>query len=211
MYSYKKLLTSFVEIVTFLLAAFGGFLKHIAPPETTGSPYAVGLLSFLVLIALMIISAVARGTRGAKFRRNWIFAGTAAFLIAIPPSFFYPSALEQFTWSSPPNSPIRRIRGRDEDFTPAVKDFLKEHPDSSLQVLTRKFDPDETQMWSAESLREASTRLRVLYCWLVLSLATAVFCLLEANVAVAGKEATNAPASEKPVTQPGVPNATPFD
>jgi hypothetical protein len=192
MRDYKKLLTSFIEIVTFLLAAFGGFLKQIAPPEETGSTYAVGLLSFLVLITLMIISALARGTSGAKFRRNWILAGTVAFLVAIPPSFLYPSARAQYTWSYPPGSVVQRVRGADTGFTPEVKAFLKDHPDeSSPQELARKFDLDE--IWTTESLRQARTRLLALYAWLVLSLATAVFCLLEANVAVGAKEAMRAP------------------
>jgi len=203
MRDYKKLLTSFIEIVTFLLAAFGGFLKQIAPPEETGSTYAVGLLSFLVLIALMIISALARGTPGAKFRRNWILAGTAAFLVAIPPSFLYPSARQQYTWSYPPGSAVQRIRGGDADFTPEVKAFLRDHPEeSSPQKLARKFDLDE--IWSSESLRQARTRLLALYAWLVLSLATAVFCLLEANVVVGGSEATGATRTpERGATQPG--------
>jgi hypothetical protein len=208
MRDYKKLLTSFIEIVTFLLAAFGGFLKQIAPPEETGSTYAVGLLSFLVLIALLIISALARGTPGAKFRRNWILAGTAAFLVAIPPSFLYPSAREQYTWSYPPGSAVQRVQGGDVGFTPELKAFLKDHPheSSSPQELARKFDLDE--IWTAESLRQARTRLLALYAWLVLSLATAVFCLLEANVAVGGEEPTSAPpARETPVTQLGEASA----
>jgi hypothetical protein len=180
MRDYKGLLVSFVEVVAFLLASFGGFLKQIAPPDQTGASYAVGILSFLVLIALLIISALARSAPGEKFRRNWVVAGAMAFLIALPPSILYPRALAQYVWAYPPQKPVQRVRGLDADFTQQVKDFLKNNPDQKApEELARNFDVD--QIWTAESLRRASTRLLVLYALLVLSLATAVFCLLEAN------------------------------
>jgi hypothetical protein len=204
MRGYKALLTSFVEIVTFLLAAFGGFLKKIAPPEQTGSTYAVGLLSFFVLIALMIISALARSAPGEKFRRSWIIAGAVAFLLAIPPSFLYTSARATYTWWYPPDHPVERIRGADADLTPEVKAFLKDNPGlSSPEKLARKFDLSE--IWTPDSLHKASTRLLGFYAWLVLSLATAVFCLVEANATSGEKDPKSRPKQQRrAVDQPSL-------
>src|SRR5436305_2017068 len=95
---YKGLLVSFVEIIVFLFAAFGGFLKNIDPPEQNGAPYIVGILSFLALIALLIVSAVARSAPGHRYRRLWILTGSLAFAAALPASYLYPKALSQHTW-----------------------------------------------------------------------------------------------------------------
>src|ERR1022692_3986049 len=125
MHRYSALLASAVEVVVFLFASFGGFLKGIAPPQQTGAAYATGILSFLVLITLLIISSLSRTAPGAKFRRAWLIAGIAAFILALPPAFLYPSALDRYTWSYPPETPVLRIRGSDADFTKQVEAFVK--------------------------------------------------------------------------------------
>lgn len=177
---YKGLLVPFVEIIVFLFAAFGGFLKSIAPPEQSGAPYIVGILSFLTLIALLIVAGVARSVPGEQYRRAWIFAGVLAFVAALPASFLYPQALAQHTWWYPPDKPVQRLRGLDADFTQPVKDFLKSNPqERAPERLARNFELD--QIWTRESIDRAASQLKELYAWLVLSLATAVFCLLEAN------------------------------
>jgi hypothetical protein len=195
MHNYRALLTSFIQVVAFLFASFGGFLKVIAPPEQTGARYTVGILSFLTLLILLLLSALARTAPGGKYRRIWIIAGASAFVLAIAPSFLYPRAIELYTWAYPPEKPIQRIRGLDSDFTALVKTYLKENPGQSSdpQILARKFEISD--IWTAESLTNASSRLLVLYAWLVLSLATAVFCLLEANANAPGRRSAG---SSKP-------------
>ncbi len=194
MRDYKRLLTSLIQTVVLLLSAFGGFLKKIAPPEQTGAPYAVGIISFLVLIALLIVSALATSATGEKFRRAWLVAGVAGFILALPPSLIYHQSLETYTWSYPPESPVFRIRGLDTDFTREVKDFLHNHPEvKSPESLARNFDLEA--IWTPESLQHASMRLLLLYTWLVLALSTTIFCLLEA-IARPASSTPGKPASE---------------
>jgi hypothetical protein len=177
MRNYKALLASFIEIVTFLFASFGGFLGKIAPPQQTQAPYAVGMMSFLTLIILLIISAISRSVAIKKYRRNWIIAGTLAFLTALPPTFLYHEALVEHTWTLPGENSLR-VRG---DYTEGVKDFLRLHPEEGTpEKLIQDFDINE--IWTEDSLRHAESKLVRLYAWLVLSLSTAIFCLLEANV-----------------------------
>jgi len=180
---YKGLLVSFVEVVVFLLGAFGGFLADIAPPDETGVGFDIGVLSFFVLIALLITSGMARSVSGKQFRKLWLIAGCVAFLLALPPAFLYPRALNQFTWWDHSLQPaVHRLRGSDEDFKPPVKQFLKDHPDQRApEQITRDFDRLD-QIWTEESIARASTKLRILYIWLVLALCISIFCLLEANV-----------------------------
>lgn len=199
MRNYRALLTSFIQVVTFLFTCFSGFLRHIAPPDQTGAGYPIGILSFLALLVLLFVSALARGAPGSKYRRAWILAGACALVLAIPPAFLYPRAIEMYTWSYPPEKPVQRIRGLDSDFSPLVKTYLREHPGESSdpQNLARKVE-NLSDLWTPESLVNARTRLMVLYAWLVLSLAAAVFCLLEGNAIAPARRGAG---SGRPKTQ----------
>jgi hypothetical protein len=87
MKDYKKVLVSFIQVVLFLFLAFGGFLKKIAPPDETKTSYYVGILSFLVLITLLIVSAVARRAPGQKHRPARIKPRIVCFFFAITAAF----------------------------------------------------------------------------------------------------------------------------
>jgi hypothetical protein len=178
---YKRLLVSFIQVVLFLFVAFGGFLKRIAPPDETGSSYYVGILSFLVLIVLLIVSALARKTPGPKYRRAWTAAGIVSFILAVPSAFLYPRIMDSYTYHYPMEIPNRiYVKGQDSDLTDVAKAWIKENPlDSSPGVLARKFPAG--LVWKQESIEHAKTVLLAGYASLVLSLATALFCLIEAN------------------------------
>src|SRR6266851_1024902 len=98
----KKRLATFIQVVVFLFAAFGGFLKNIAPPAQTNPKFAVGLSSFLVLILLLIVSAVAAGSPEKKARKTWITVGGVLFLVAITAGILYPWTLDKLTYAYPP-------------------------------------------------------------------------------------------------------------
>jgi hypothetical protein len=179
MTDYRRLLTLVVQVVVFLFSSFGGFLERVAPPEQSGARYVVGILSFLTLLALLSISAIARVAPGAKYRKGWIIAGVTASALAIPAAVMYPMSVRTYTWAYPSDKPVQRIRGL--EYSDLVKAYLKDNPGQSSDPneLAGKFEVSD--LWTPDSISRASTRLLVLYGWLVLSLATAVFCLLEAN------------------------------
>jgi hypothetical protein len=181
MKDYKNLLASFAEVVVFLFASFGGFLTKIAPPDETNPSYYVGIVSFLVLIILLIVSAVSRRAPGARHRWAWLSAGVACFILAVPSAFFYPSMLHKYTYPFPFGKPTEtRVNGSESGLTEVAKEWIRENPRESIPaVLVRKFPPG--QVWTQESIEHARTILLVSYGSLVLSLATAIFCLVEAN------------------------------
>lgn len=178
---YKKNLVSFVQVVLFLFLAFGGFLKKIAPPDETNFSYHVGIVSFLVLITLLVVSAVARRKPGPKHRRAWMSVGIVFFALAVLSSFLYPGVLDKYTYPYPPEAPTEvRVKGLDNDLTEAAREWVKDHPlESRPGVLARKLPKDE--VWTRESVEHAKMVLLFSYASLVLSLATAIFCLIEAN------------------------------
>ena len=187
MKDYKNLIASFIEVVVFLFASFGGFLSKIAPPDETNPSYYVGIVSFLVLIVLLIVSAVSRRSPGVKHRRAWLTAGISCFIVAVPAAFLYPRMLHKYTYPFPPERPTEtRVNGSESGLTEIAKEWVRENPlESSPGVLARKFPPG--QVWTQESIEHARTILLVSYVSLVLSLATAIFCLVEANTNANGQ------------------------
>jgi hypothetical protein len=177
---YKKVLVSFVQVVLFLFLAFGGFLKKIAPPDETNPSYYVGILSFLVLIILLIVSAIARRAPGAKYRRAWMSVGILCFALAIPSALIYPRMIQKYTYRSPEKPTQLRVKGSKDGLQKAVKEWLQEQPvELDPSDLVRKFPAG--QVWTPESIEHARMILLVSYGSLVLSLASAIFCLIEAN------------------------------
>ncbi|HEY1984083.1 MAG TPA: hypothetical protein VGG85_01665 [Terracidiphilus sp.] len=177
----KSLLVWAAELVTFLLSAFGGFLTKIAPPDQTDASFPTGIVSFLLLITLLIISALGQQTDSKHKRTSWITAGAVCLAMAIPAAFLYSSALNRYTYWYPPEKPLtRHVQASDKDLTELARDYIRRNPtDASAAELERNLPSD--QIWSREAIAATNRYLLFTYLWLVLTLATAVFCLIEAK------------------------------
>jgi len=181
MNDYKRVAAWGIEIVTFLLAAFGGFLTRIAPPDQTRASYGVGILSFLVLIVLLIVSALARQAPSKTYRKHWIAGGVVCFLLALLGVLLYYEAWEQNTYAYPPEKPmVRHVRASDKDRTGIAQDWVLAHPNEASPADLEANLPYE-KIWNPEAIARANKRLLLTYGWVVLSLATTIFCLIEAN------------------------------
>jgi hypothetical protein len=192
---YQKHLATVLEVVVFLFAAFSGFLQKIAPPIQPDASYAVGVTSFFVLLVLLVISALARKKGKGRARKAWIRAGIIALVVAFPLGLAYPWLLSRLTYTYPPppeTAVSRRVNGW--ELTETAKAFINENPGNySPGQLELNLDYDD--IWTPSSVSKARTILLVSYTMLVLSLATAVFCLLEAN---ADRPQPAAPRKRKP-------------
>jgi hypothetical protein len=176
----KALLTSFVEVVTFLLTAFGGFLKKIAPPDQTGASYAVGAMSFLMLIVLMIASAVGRNKVEKRPSRGWVIAGVVLFFFALTAAFVYPYVLSRYTYPQFADPKTRRINASVEYLSPDARRYLSANPNATPEELDRNL-PDG-DIWTHAGIQRAELWLLAAYACLVLSISGAIFSLLEANL-----------------------------
>ena len=85
----KEIAGKGVEVATFLLAAFSGFLKTIAPPDETGTPFAVGVASFAVLIVFLFVSALAQGRLRRKGKKYWYLAAALLSIVFVILAFVY--------------------------------------------------------------------------------------------------------------------------
>ena len=178
---YRKLISAAIKITTFLFAAFGGFLTRIAPPDQTAASYPVGIVSFLALIALLVISAL-RGPVSTRLdRRRWTTAGIVCLAVALAAAFLYPAALSRFTYWYPPEKPlVRHVQASADDLTDLARDYIRRNPtDTEPGELERNLPSD--QIWTKTAIARANRILLITYTWLVLSLATSTFCLVEAN------------------------------
>jgi len=196
MKDYKSALASFIEIVTFLLAAFGGFLKQIAPPSQVGASFPVGIVSFLMLIILMLFSAVGRIAPSDKVRKRWIAVGMVFFLLALPASFIYPNALSKYTYPSDAKLEDRKICASDNYLTDDARAFKTAHPeDATAQGLERNLPKGD--VWTPQGITKAQQLLLAAYAILVLTISSAIFCLLEATLG------SKTPAAPGPPANPG--------
>lgn len=186
MNDYKKLLASFIEVITFLLAAFGGFLKKVAPPLQVGASYPVGILSFLLLITLLAISTFGRSRTSPNAKTGWAIAGIVLGVLALIAGFAYLHAIDEYTYPQHAELESRKICGSDAYLTPDAAHYKLPNPGATAEDLQQNL-PDN-DIWTREGIERAETALLVSYMVLVLSIASALFCLLEANMAAPGSE-----------------------
>ena len=185
MKGYKKLLTSFVEVVTFLFASFGGFLKKIAPPDHVGASLPVGITAFLMLIILLAISAIGGNAPAQAARKKWIIAGIIFFLLALPACFLYPYLLNHYTYPHQVELSKRQISASDDYLTADAQKYKAAYPEATAEDLSQNF-PDG-DVWTQKGIEQTELWLLVAYACLVLALSGAIFCLLEANVRTEGR------------------------
>jgi hypothetical protein len=200
MRDYKQLLATFIEVVTFLLAAFGGFLKNIAPPDQVGASFPVGILSFLTLIVLMIVSALGRQSSAQNAGRRWILAGAILFLIALPSAFVYRHMASNFTYPQTVDLAKRKISASDEFLTTDARQYKLANPNVTPEDLARNF-PDG-DIWTREGINHSESMLLLAYVGLVLSIAASIFCLLEGNMRANGNQTNMGRSTSNPGQEP---------
>ena len=166
-----------VGAVGFLLAAFSGFLKRIAPPEE--SAYSVGIASFLALCIVLLLST--RAKTGSKPARAKLWIGLSAMLsvIAAATAIVYWQYREKLTFQYPPESPeAEYVAGT--QYTPRAQAWAQSTGHNASQIVAEFGGlAQRNRVWSDDSVRRAKLILITTYVCCVLSLAGAVFSLVE--------------------------------
>jgi hypothetical protein len=200
MRDYRQLLATFIEVVTFLLAAFGGFLKNVAPPDQVGASFPVGMLSFLTLIVLMIISALGRQSSAKDTSRKWVLAGAILFALAVPSAFAYRHMVSNFTYPHQLDLAKRKISAPDAYLTADARQYKLTNPDTTPEELARNLP--EGDVWTVQAITKVGSQLLGAYACLVLSLSASIFCLLEANMRANGNGSKPRQSNPDPVQDP---------
>jgi hypothetical protein len=176
----KTLLAKAIAIVTFLFAAFSGFLTNVAPPEETGSSFAVGFSSFVALAVFLILSAASKNQNPTKHKAIWLTAAVAAFAVALVTAFVYKNNLDNLTFRFPPENESN-IYVRGTVLTPSADKYQSEHQGKTVADILGDYGgiPAKELVWTPESIRAAQLKLTINYVALVLSLAATIFSVTE--------------------------------
>jgi hypothetical protein len=176
----KDLLAKAIAVITFLFAAFSGFLTNVAPPEEAESSFAVGLSSFVALAVFLTLSAVSKNQQQKRHKGIWLAVAIASLVTALATAFLYRANLDELTFLFPPETQTTRyVQGA--VLTPAANQYRTENPQKTISEMVADYGgiPAKELVWTPESLRSAKLKLTINYVALVLSLAITVFSLTE--------------------------------
>jgi hypothetical protein len=176
----QDILSRSVQTVAFLFAAFSGFLKGIAPPEEREARFAVGTASLLSLCIFLLVSNWIRKRRSTLLeRRLWFALAGALTLSAAGTAFAYHYNTNRLTFGYPPDNPHGHYIAGTE-YLPAAAALAAQGQLSPPEVVA-KFGglPNTFLVWRPESIERAQLILISNYLLFVLSLAGAIFSLIE--------------------------------
>lgn len=167
-----------LEVIAALLAAFGGFLLNVAPPDDTGVKFIVGATSALMLLVFLFISAFTQGTASPANRKYWLIIAGVSTLLFVGCTFFYWQSFERLTFLYPPEDieQVRYVNGT--KLTEKAAEQVRANPTISRTELLDKFGEDQRHaVWT--DIENANRRLVISYVAMVLSLTLGLLCLTE--------------------------------
>jgi hypothetical protein len=184
-----------IKVVAFLMAAFGGFLTNIAPPEETGIKLVLGLASLACLIFFLFISAVAKDLG----KRWWLIIAAVTAVVFIVGAVAYQQEVNgyTFTWEA---TGVRYVDGGEHYTADAQTHAGNVGPQEFVQHYGGMAEGVDSRykVWTSDSIAHARLTLTLLYLLTVLSAAIAVFALTEGALPVQRKPAAaKAPAAKR--------------
>jgi hypothetical protein len=193
----RQILGKAAQVITYLFAMFGGFLKNVAPPQGEGK-FAVGLASALALLLLLLFTAFARG-RSSHRRRAWLAVAVVLALLALASGLFYRSRHDDLTFVYPPGGSERYIGGA--EMRPLARAYQQAHDTSASQTVEDSGGLENIdKVWARDAIERATTLLVSSYLVLVLTLAGSLFCLTE--MLLSGSGGGGKPPKRKPHRKP---------
>jgi hypothetical protein len=180
----NRILVKSIQGVMFIFAAFGGFLRDIAPPEEGGTRFAVGISSVLALCVLLYVSAISKKLHLKEFKTTWLIAAGAFMVVALIAALLYQSNFLKYTFHFPYDD-SEEIYFGGTAYTATATQYRQENPEKSIQQVLLDFGGLEARrkVWPERSIRAAMLRLTLSYIAFVLSIAAAIFSLTEGILA----------------------------
>lgn len=174
----KELLVKGIELITFLFAAFGQFLLKIAPPDSRPVSFAIGISSLLLLGILLLISSITKRRKTKNVKKVWILVSVLLLLTSAISGFAYKSKLDN-------NTLVFQSQSKEYIYVigNTLTDDARSYLDSvslSNKTLLEHFGIDRiNEVWTEKSIHEARFQLNTLYTLFVLSICSAIFCIIE--------------------------------
>jgi hypothetical protein len=182
----NNILKKGIQVVTFLFAAFNGFLLNIAPPEEVETRFAVGMGSLIALFSLLLISSIIKTRVIKSVKKLWIIISLCFFIIMVISVYYYKLNMVQLTFSYPPENPKTYYITGLEMTTEAKQYSEKFSPGKSVSELVADFEGPQfkERVWTKESIEKAKMRLTINYLIVILSTSIMIFSLTEGILTV---------------------------
>jgi hypothetical protein len=177
----REIVGKAVEVVTFVLAGFSGFLDKLAPPDETGASFSVGVASFTVLIVFLFVLALTQGKLRRAHRKYWYAAAASLSVVFLVAAFIYQDTRSKYTFLWPPNEDPKQLYVAGDSLTPLGQQAKSKDPSLTPAKLVSGFGgiDERESVWTADSIRRVGRKLSLQYVITVLSVAAAIFCLTE--------------------------------
>ena len=177
----KRIVGKAMEVVTFLLAGFSGFLTEIAPPEETGTRFAVGVASFTTVLVFLFVLTLAKGKLREAHKKYWYIAAAVLSICFAVSSFIYQETRNAYTFVWPPNSESKKLYVAGDRLTPQAQLAQNQNPSLTSTKLVAGFGgiDERASVWFEDSIRRVGRKLLIEYVLMVVSIAASIFCLTE--------------------------------
>jgi len=180
----QALLTSIIQLVAMLFAAFGAFLTDIAPPGGAVEDFAQGFASFMAVLVFLFIKASFHADDDAVRRRNKFRRVGGLTLVAyVAIGLYYGVLLNTLTFSYPPNDPAATTHVAGLFYSDDAKKFIEieegkgvSHSNASL---LGEFGSDPQRVWPLNSIELSRLALNLSYSLLIFILMVAIGSLCE--------------------------------
>lgn len=190
---YSVLLKSAIAIVVFLFGAFNQFLLNLAPPDPADElDLPIGIAKFTTLALLLFVSllcnlkALNKKESQKKFVSLWLWIAGALILVFLASSlFYYNNFSEKTVWHR--SWKVRLVKGN--ELTADSKEICREENhnrstrDCEQFLLYKYYNADQVNhdylLWPEESVRANRMSLVYQYIFVVISISSLLFSLVE--------------------------------
>lgn len=166
-------------VVGGVFASFGGFLFHIQPPQQALSGFVVGFASTMSALIFVGASLVFDWVKPAWRRRVFGVLSAVLIILTAVAFFSYQRQFVDLTFDCPAVSSGKLVKGT--ELTKIAQSALQSKPRTDCDLLLDFGGRQEEELvWTSDSMNRARLRLSDGYIAFAVSVAAAVFCLLEA-------------------------------
>jgi hypothetical protein len=214
----EKIIKQGIGVVALILAAFGGFLVGIAPPENAKAGFSVGVSS-LILLACFLLFRLISEYKWSKGRRLklWIALGSSALGLFLIATYFYYIAFSNNVYKHGDGSVF--VKG--SRLTPSAETtkaaIINDERTCSEQRLLKAFGNPHTvgvleEVWESSTIEDAKSQLVLRYILLVVTIGCSLLAFSAYWSSVKEPEPTTREkdtTSKKETPRPKKKNSTP--
>jgi energy-coupling factor transporter transmembrane protein EcfT len=167
------------KAVAAVFSGFGGFLLNVQPPEGVVKSFTIGFASAVSALLFLLISVVSQRYAARRYKTIFLFLCVALILVVIVAGLRYQNMYQRMTLDIPAASGHEKIIIGTE-LTTAASDAQKKNGEPLPQLLLDFGGKNQRErVWPRPSISAATLALNNAFTLLSVSLAAAVFCIVD--------------------------------